>query len=75
MLRRDPTPITLRDTDVQELKAIMADRAKANQDASDATDNSIQPAEDATTSGGPVVHNEDAKKKREAMTREQRLGL
>lgn len=75
MLRRDPTPITLRDTDVQELKAIMAKRAKANQDASNATDDSIQPAEDATTSEAPFVHNEEAKKKREAMTREQRLGL
>ncbi|KAG8975879.1 hypothetical protein FRB90_009381, partial [Tulasnella sp. 427] len=72
MLRRDPTPITLRDTDVQELRAIMAQRAKAKETGS-ATDESVQPAEDATTSGAPFVHNEEAKKKREAMTKEQRL--
>lgn len=72
MLRRDPTPITLRDTDVQDVREMMAKLAKAKAEADGTTP---IPTPTAQNAAAPVVHPEDAKKKREAMTREERLGI
>ena len=66
MLRRDPTIITLLDTDVQEIRELTAHRG--NEDSAGQASSVLPPPQ-------PHVAPEEAKKKREAMTREQRLGL
>lgn len=70
MIRRNPTLIQLGDADVADLKELMARRKKAA--AEKAAREGLKKKEDKKA---PFVAPEDAKRKREAMTREDRLGL
>lgn len=70
MLRRDPTAIPLRDTDVQEVREMLAQKVKEQQDASGAA-----PPDTSQPASGPHVEPEEAQKRREAMTREERIGI
>ncbi|KAG8864611.1 hypothetical protein FRB96_005115 [Tulasnella sp. 330] len=71
MLRRDPTPINLRDSDVQELREMMALKDKAKMELGTA-------AADPKPTAGPadsIVNIEEAKKRRAAMSTNERVGL
>lgn len=72
MLRRDPTAIALRETDVQEIRQLVSQQIKALREETNkedsGTDSAAAPLE-------PFVATEDAKKKREALSKEERLGL
>jgi len=74
MLRRDATLITIRESDVDELKEILAARQKEREQCADDPDGGTAPAAPARADG-PHVAIEEMKRKREAMTREQRLGI
>lgn len=70
MIRRNPTLIQLGDADVSDVKELMARRklAAADQAAREA-------GKKKDDKKAPVVAPDDAKRKREAMTREDRLGM
>ncbi|KAI0374064.1 hypothetical protein BV20DRAFT_962026 [Pilatotrama ljubarskyi] len=74
MIRRPPTQIPMTDMDVQQVRDALA-RQKAG-----AAVKQGAPATPALPKGHPVGaqpyhHAEEAKKKRDAMTRDERLGL
>jgi hypothetical protein len=80
MIRRNPTLIAISDLDVQDIRQHVlrardaAQGAAAGAAPADAgTSISADPA--AGAQGRPVVAADDAKRKREAMTRDERLGL
>ncbi|KAG8923507.1 hypothetical protein FRC02_011098 [Tulasnella sp. 418] len=73
MLRRDPTPIVLRDNDVQEIRNLMNERKKAIEDAQNSGGGPS--AVPVSSTAEPVVAPEEAKRKREAMTRNERIGI
>ena len=66
MLRRDPTVIALSDADVQDVKEIVARQKEAIETANRLAREQAQ---------RPFVAPEDAKRKREEMTTEDRLGM
>lgn len=66
MIRREPTVITLGDADVQDVKAIIARQKEAGD-----TLNRLAREQAAR----PFVAAEDAKRKREEMSTEDRLGM
>ena len=77
MIRRAPTTIPLTDLDVQQVRDAIAQRKKL---AAKQTDGGQTPAQAkvataSTSVAQPYHHVEEAKKKREAMSREERLGL
>ena len=73
MIRRPPTTIPLTDLDVQQVRdAVKLQKKQAG------AQNPAQPKDAAsasTTLAQPYHHVEEAKKKREGMTRDERLGL
>ncbi|KAI0630330.1 hypothetical protein C8Q77DRAFT_1160676 [Trametes polyzona] len=74
MIRRPPTQIPMTDMDVQQVRDAIA-RQKA-----EAAVQQGEPATPAHAKGTPAPkqpyhHAEDAKKKREAMSREERLAV
>ena len=71
MLRRDATVITIRESDVDELKEILAAQREQASESSNARGASVLGAQTYV----PYVAVEEARKKREGMTREQRLGV
>ncbi|OBZ67102.1 hypothetical protein A0H81_12775 [Grifola frondosa] len=83
MIRRNPTLIAMNDTDVQQVRDLIAKRRAETEDAKRATSPAAAATadeEESTASATPaapaaLVAAEDAKRKREAMTREERLGL
>lgn len=70
MIRRNPTLIQLGDADVADVKELLARRKQAAAELA-ARDGGKKKEEKK----GPFVAPEDAKRKREAMTREDRLGV
>jgi len=74
MLRRDPTLVSLRDTDVQEIKELAI---KRQQEAATAMDpaGGVVPESSVVPPQKGVVATEQAKKERQALSRNQRLGL
>ena len=76
MLRRPPTLIILTDADVQQVREAVAARklqATAAKHAEHKATLGAQPM--PLPQPQPFVAAEDAKRKREAMTRDERLGL
>jgi len=71
MLRRDPTPIVLRDTDVLEVKELMMAEAKAKEDQANASHQLVE----SIPQSGNLSPEEERKKFLAERTREQRLGL
>ncbi|OBZ68271.1 hypothetical protein A0H81_11767 [Grifola frondosa] len=74
MIRRNPTLIALNDTDVQQVRSAIAKRKTktlAAKPGASTTEAIVHP----TTLLQPFVAVEDSKRKREAMTRDERLGL
>ncbi|KAH9858750.1 hypothetical protein C2E23DRAFT_799966 [Lenzites betulinus] len=77
MIRRPPTQIPMTDMDVQQVRdAIAAQKSAAAQqvDTSASTATPAQPKGTPAPSQ-PYHHAEEAKKKRAAMSRDERLGL
>jgi hypothetical protein len=74
MLRRDPTLVALRDTDVQEIKEMTLKRQQdtATTGSNQLGGNAVPLTTDQVLK---VVAIEQAKKEREALSRNQRLGL
>lgn len=82
MIRRNPTLIAMSDLDVQDVREHIRAKKETTMAASILSSLSQAPVVRAgagtsisTDPSKPVVHAEDAKRKREALTREQRLGL
>ncbi|KAH9831274.1 uncharacterized protein C8Q71DRAFT_312578 [Rhodofomes roseus] len=78
MIRRDPTLIGMTDADVQQVRDMVAAKRKAEaaQKWVEISDKQYAAFEaGASASSRPFVAAEDAKRKREAMTRGERLGL
>ncbi|PCH43798.1 hypothetical protein WOLCODRAFT_153856 [Wolfiporia cocos MD-104 SS10] len=81
MIRRNPTLIPMCDSDVQQVREAVAKRkaeARVAAEAARASAAAGRKAKDTTSapsSSQPYVAAEDAKRKREAMTRDERLGL
>lgn len=84
MIRRSPTVIAMCDTDVQQVRDAIAKRKNealaarlASASGKPQTAPTAVPPAPAISSqpSQPFVAAEDAKRKREAMTREERLGL
>jgi len=65
MIRRNPTLISLEDADITDVREFMSRRKAALE----------QGAKKKDEKNGPFVAAEDAKRKREAQTKEQRLGI
>ncbi|KAG8792507.1 hypothetical protein FRC12_005938 [Ceratobasidium sp. 428] len=66
MLRRDPTPIALTDSDVQDVRKAAAEWFHAHNGP---------PKSDSPDADGPVNALEQAKKKKEGKSTAQRIGL
>ncbi|KAH9948533.1 hypothetical protein B0H21DRAFT_732871 [Amylocystis lapponica] len=80
MLRRPPTLIAMTDTDVQQVRDVVAERKAQATAAKHAAYKGnlgaqLQPTSESQLQPQPFVAAEDAKRKREAMTRDERLGL
>ncbi|KAI0675283.1 hypothetical protein C8Q78DRAFT_1011439 [Trametes maxima] len=75
MIRRPPTQIPMTDMDVQQVRdALTRKKAEAaGKQRAPATPAHAAPG--AATQSQPYHHVDEAKKKREALTREQRLGV
>ena len=71
MIRRPPTQIPMTDMDVQQVREALA-RQRAGAAAQPAAP--VTPAQ-APAQNVPYHHVDEARKKRDAMTREERLGL
>lgn len=71
MIRRNPTLIAMSDLDVQDVREHVRRKKEAQQQKTSTTN----PTMAGDAAGKPVVAPEDAKRKREAMTRDERLGL
>lgn len=72
MIRRDPTQIPMTDNDVQDIRDMLAERKKAAE--------ALQPKDEspAAVAVPPVpgyAAQEEAKKKKDAMSRNERLGI
>jgi ribosomal protein L12E/L44/L45/RPP1/RPP2 len=70
MIRRNPTLIAMSDLDVQDVRAVQAARQAAATAAPAPAPTSVN-----AHTPQPVVAAEEDRKRREAMTRNQRLGL
>ena len=79
MIRRDPTLIGMTDADVQQVRDMLAANQARKPDATRAlgtlADKAATVEEARASTSQPFVAVEHAKKEREAMTKEQRLGL
>ncbi|KAL7281703.1 hypothetical protein ACG7TL_005021 [Trametes sanguinea] len=76
MIRRPPTQIPMTDMDVQQVRDALEQQQKAALAAATAQQGTpATPAQSVVAPTMPYHHVEEAKKKREAMSREQRLGL
>ncbi|THH15136.1 hypothetical protein EW146_g5293 [Bondarzewia mesenterica] len=73
MIRRNPTLITMSDSDVQDVRSMLA--RKKTEAVSSATNGKGKGKDVSQQSTTPFVAAEEAKRKREAMTREERLGI
>lgn len=79
MIRRNPTLIAMSDLDVQDVR----DHVRRKKEGAQASAAPSQPPAGVASVGmsistdpsKPVVAAEDAKRKREAMSKEERLGL
>lgn len=71
MIRRNPTLIPLGDADVNDVKELIIRRKLAAADKAAARD----AAKKKDDKKGPHVAPDDAKRKRDAMTRDDRLGV
>ncbi|KAI0028609.1 hypothetical protein K488DRAFT_58203 [Vararia minispora EC-137] len=71
MIRRTPTLIPMNDTDVQAIRNLLAQKKAETAQAV----GSKGKAKDATESNKPFVAAEEAKKQREAMSKDERLGI
>jgi hypothetical protein len=69
MIRRNPTLIPLEDADVSDVKEFVARRRLA------AAEQAARDGKKKEEKKGPFVAAEDAKRKREALTKEERLGM
>lgn len=83
MIRRNPTLIAMSDLDVQDVREHVRSKKETAMAASILSSLSQapvagRPGAGTSVSGDPskpVVHAEEAKRKREAMTKEERLGV
>ena len=79
MIRRDPTLIGMTDADVQQVRDMLAAHQARKADAARKVGepaDKLPVAEGASVSSAqPFVAAEQARREREAMTKEQRLGL
>ena len=79
MIRRDPTLIPMTDNDVQDIRDMVAARLKKaeakQQDASVSTSASTAGMSNPGASVPGFAAQEEAKIKKEAMSRNERLGL
>jgi len=76
MIRRPPTRIAMADSDVQDIRdMVVQKRADAEAVAIRATQMSSGKGKARDTTYQPYVAAEDAKRKREAISRDERLGL
>ena len=73
MIRRPPTTIPLTDLDVQQVRDAV--KLQKKQAGAQNPAQSKDAASASTTLAQPYHHVEEAKKKREGMTRDERLGL
>ncbi|KAF8520424.1 hypothetical protein BU17DRAFT_46497 [Hysterangium stoloniferum] len=69
MIRRNPTLIPLEDADVSDVKEFVARRKLA------AAEQATRDGKKKEEKKGPFVAVEDAKRKREALTKEERVGM
>jgi hypothetical protein len=78
MIRRNPTLIAMSDLDVQDVRMHVARAKLAGSSPDTGPDTGAggsASADIAPARTGPVVAAEDAKRKRDAMGRDERLGL
>ncbi|KAH9935333.1 uncharacterized protein B0H18DRAFT_410704 [Fomitopsis serialis] len=77
MIRRDPTLIGMTDADVQQVRDMVAAKRKDElaQKWAEISDKQYAAFEAGASASQPFVAAEDAKRKREAMTKDERLGL
>lgn len=79
MIRRDPTLIGMTDADVQQVRDMLAAnhvrKADTTRPLGGLADKAPVIEEAGASAAQPFVAAEHAKREREAMTREQRLGL
>jgi hypothetical protein len=77
MIRRNPTLIAMSDLDVQDVRmhVTRAKLAGPTPDTGPDAGGGSASADPAPARTGPVVAAEDAKRKRDAMGRDERLGL
>jgi hypothetical protein len=74
MIRRTPTLIPMNDNDVQTVRNMQAQKKAIAVAAAQATDPKGK-TKDAPDLSAPFVAAEDAKKQRDAMSKEERLGI
>ena len=76
MIRRNPTLITMTDSDVQDVRDMIAlKRAEAATAAAVTNGKGKGKGKDVPQPQTPFVAAEEAKRKREAMSRDERLGI
>jgi hypothetical protein len=82
MIRRNPTLIAMSDADVQDVRDHLQRKKEAQQKQQAQTSSSgsssapnVGSSISADAAGKPLVAAEEAKRKREAMSKDQRLGL
>ncbi|GBE81026.1 hypothetical protein SCP_0307490 [Sparassis crispa] len=76
MIRRNPTLIAMSDVDVQQVRdAVAKHKGESPVTPAQPSSSSAVPSGVLQPLSQPFVAAEDAKRKREAMTRDERLGL
>ncbi|KDQ57826.1 hypothetical protein JAAARDRAFT_69904 [Jaapia argillacea MUCL 33604] len=76
MIRRNPTLIAMTDMDVQEIRRLVEQKKKETEAAATLAANmSNTKGKGKDTSHLPYVAAEDSKRKRDGMSRDERLGL
>jgi hypothetical protein len=77
MIRRNPTLIAMSDSDVQDVRELVRKKKEAAQaaQASHLSQANALGTSISTDPSKPAVAPEEAKRKRDGMTKEERLGL